>query len=288
MCRRADALGLVPSTGDLARRWFPGGSKQVRPYPAFLGQPCDMFVPTGDLQILDIHRKTAFTFDAQGRMIHESAPDQSPGRRFSLAGCRDGNLAVVRADVPSPVARDLDCLVASEPPLANPESDPVHREAYRDLLAVPVTSVEDFHGLLWVFPGPLTYVTPTELVLSGTSEGNKLLDRLDDAMPASLIDKGFRRSEDFWEPWCVALVSGKIASIAETVRTGSGGAEVGIDTALDFRGRGLGAAATAGWSRHPDLRQVNRFYSTGRENTSSRRLAERLALRFLGSTFAVQ
>jgi hypothetical protein len=247
-----------------------------------------VLAPIGDLQILDIHRKTAFTFDAQGRMIHESAPDQSLGRRFSFAGCRDGNLAVVRADVPEPVASELDRLVASEPPLANPESEPVHLEAYRELLHAEVASVEHHHGLLWVFPGALTYQAQAELVLSGTSEGDRLLDRLGDAMPASLIDKGFGTKTNLWEPWCIAMVNGQIASIAETVRTGPGGAEVGIDTALGNRGSGLGAAATAGWSRHSDLAQVTRFYSTGRENTSSRHLAERLGLRFLGSTFAVQ
>jgi hypothetical protein len=30
-CRRADAQGLLPTTGVLASRWFLGGSKQVRP-----------------------------------------------------------------------------------------------------------------------------------------------------------------------------------------------------------------------------------------------------------------
>lgn len=264
-------------------------SNEGRTNPAaFLGQPCDVLAPEGDLEILDIHRKTAFTFDAQGRMIHESTPDQSLGRRFSIAGCRDGNLAVVRADVPEPVARELDRLVALEPPLANPESEPVHLEAYRELLHAEVASVEYFHGVLWVFPGALTYQAQAELVLSGTSAGDRLLDRLGDAMPASLVDKGFRTQTNLWEPWCIAMVNGQIASIAETVRTGPGGAEVGVDTALDNRGSGLGAAATAGWSRHPDLGQVTCFYSTGRENSSSRHLAERLRLRFLGSTFAVQ
>ena len=247
-----------------------------------------MLAPTGNLEILDIHRQTAFTFDAQGRMIHESAPNQSPGRRFSFAGCRDGNLAVVRADVPEPVARELVHLVASEPPLASPESEPVHLEEYRDLLQVEAAAVEHYHGLLWVFPDTLEYQAPTELVLSGTREGDRLLQGLGDSMPASLIDVGFRTQEDLWQPWCIAMANGQIASIAETGRTGAAGAEVGVDTDVHVRGQGFGAAASAGWSQHPRISQVMRFYSTGRENASSRRLAERLGLRFLGSTFAVQ
>lgn len=106
-------------------------------------------------------------------------------------------------------------------------------------------------------------------------------------MPASLVDAGFGQPSDLWEPWCVALIGEQIASIAQTVRRGPEGAEVGVDTAMDFRGRGLGAATTAGWSRHDDLKRLTLFYSTGRENRSSHRVTDRLGLRFVGSTFAV-
>jgi hypothetical protein len=241
-----------------------------------------------DLEILEIHRQTAFTFDVQGRMTHENSPIQSSGRRFSFTGCRDGNATVIRADVPEAVAHELLRLVASEPPLTNPRSEAVHLEEYRELLQEEMAPVEHQHGLLWVFPSTLKGQAPTELVLSGTSEGNRLLHGLSDAMPASLVEVGFRTPEDLWEPWCIAMVNGQIASIAETARIGPQGSEVGVDTALQHRGKGLGATATAGWSQHPDIAQRMRFYSTGRENASSRRLTERLGLRFLGSTFAIQ
>ena len=247
-----------------------------------------MVHPMSDMEILEVHRRTAFTFDAQRRMIHESAPNESPGRRFSFTGCRDGNLAVVRADVPGSVARELLRLVASEPPLASPTSEAVHLDAYRELLQAEPVSVDKCHGLLWVFPSSLKAQDPTELVWSGTSDGNRLLHGLQGAMPQSLVDAGFRTQEDLWEPWCIATVDGQIASIAETARRGPAGSEVGVDTADQHRGKGLGAAATAGWSRHPDVAAGMRFYSTGRENASSRRLTERLGLRFLGSTCAIE
>jgi hypothetical protein len=242
----------------------------------------------GDLKILEIHRQTAFTFDAQGRMIHENSPNRTVGRRFSFAGCRDGNLAVVRADVPESVAHELVHLVASEPPLSSPDSEAIHLDEYRELLRVGRAPIEHQHGLLWVFPGKLIRQIPTELVWSGTSEGNRLLQRLSDSMPVSFMEAGFRTQEDLWEPWCIAMADGEIASIAETARIGPGGSEVGVDTVLQLRGKGFGAAATAGWSRHPGIAHGWRFYSTGRENTSSRRLTERLGLRPLGSTFAIQ
>ena len=242
---------------------------------------------TRELEVLELHRQTAFTFDERCRMTHESAPDRSRGTRFSLAGCRGGNLAVIRDDVPDLAARELERLAAEEPPMFSPQAVPVHLEDFRALLGVDGSVVEHGLGLLWVFPAALTYVHDVHLVWSGTSEGHLLLARFADAMPESLVDRGFRRPTDIWEPWCVALVDDQVASIAETVRTGPGGAEVGVDTDVGLRGLGLGAAATAGWSTHPDLDRLRLFYSTTRENTSSRRLTDRLGLRFLGSTFAV-
>jgi hypothetical protein len=241
----------------------------------------------GDLEILELHRTTAFAFDEQGRMIHESSPGRTLGRRFSFAGCREGNVAVVRADVAEAVAHELAQLVASEPPLIDPDAEAAYVDEYLALLGEEGAPAEHQHGLLWVFPDTLAHETRADLVWSGTNDGDRLLQELGDSMPASLLEAGFQTPENLWAPWCIAMVDGKIASIAETVRVGQGGSEVGVDTVVEFRGEGLGAAATAGWSRHPDVAQRVRFYSTGRENLPSRRLAERLGLRFLGSTFAV-
>jgi hypothetical protein len=242
---------------------------------------------TRELELLELHRQTAFTFDEGGRMTHESAPDRSRGKRFSLAGCREGNLAVIRDDVPDVAARELERLVRDEPPMFAPRATPRHLEDYRATLEADGTVVEHYLGLLWVFPAPLSYIHDVELVRSGTSDEDHILTRFADAMPTSLVETGFRQPENLWQPWCVALVDGHVASIAETVRRGPGGAEVGVDTAVGLRGLGLGAAAVAGWSAHPDIEQLTLFYGTSRDNASSRRLTDRLGLRFLGSTLAV-
>jgi hypothetical protein len=236
---------------------------------------------------LEVHRATAFTFNERGRMVYESAPDRSRGKRFSLAGCHDGNLVVIRDDVSDFAAGELQRLAGDEPPLSSPEAMPIHLDEYQEVLDGAGSAVEHLLGLLWVLPGPLTFDHDAHLVWSATSEGDRVLAEFADVMPSGLLDTGFRTPADLWEPWCVALVGGQVASIAESVRTGPHGAEVGVDTAVGFRGHGLAAAATAGWSAHPELADRALFYSTGRDNTSSRRVTERLGLRFLGSTFAV-
>jgi hypothetical protein len=240
-----------------------------------------------ELDLLELHRQTAFTFDERGRMIHESAPDRSRGRRFSLTGCRQGNLAVIRDDVGDVAARKLERLVAAERPLSCRDTELRRPREYLATLGVDGPVDDYYFGLLWVFPSPLAYGVGVDLVWSGTSEADRLLVRFAEAIPESLLEAGFREPIDLWEPWCVVLVGDRIASIAETVRRGPGGAEIGVKTDVGFRGRGLGAAATAGWSRHQDLYGLTLFYSTGRMNMSSGRVTDRLSLSFMGSTFAV-
>jgi hypothetical protein len=244
-------------------------------------------VATSDLELLQLHRRTAFLFDERGRMTHESAPDHPRGKRFSFTGCRDGNVAVIRDDVTDVAAEALEHLVSEEPALFSREALPRHLEDYLAVLQRAASAPEHHLGLLWVFDERPLRAQDLHLVWSGTREGHRLLARFDDVIPGSLVEMGFRQGSDLWEPWCVALIGEQIASIAETVRRGPGGAEVGVDTALGFRRRGLAAATTAGWSNHEDLRGLTLFYSTGRENRSSQRVTDRLGLRYVGSTFAI-
>ena len=237
----------------------------------------------GRLGLLDVHRRTAFTFDHGGRMTHESAPNRSRGNRFSYTGCSDGNRGVIRDDVPEEgVADALQTLLAGEPPLDRPDSTPRHRAEYARLL----DSVA-LLGLLWVFPAPIGYQGGVRLVWSGSDEAEALLARPERNAAFGSRGSGLARTEAWWEPSCLALVGGEAVSIATTARAGAEGAEVGVDTAPEFRGRGLATAVVAGWSRHPDLADRVLFYSTGRDNISSRRVSDRLELRFVGSTFAV-
>jgi hypothetical protein len=220
-------------------------------------------------------------------MVWENAPDRSRGRRFALAGSREGNLAVIRDDVSIAATQALRRLAADEPPLCSPDAVPEQLPAYLSVLEAEGSAVEPLFGLLWILPGSIAYGHGVHLVWSRTAEGDALNDRFHEVMPASLVAAGFRSPTDLWQPWCVALENGQIAAIAQTVRRGPRGAEVGVKTAIGQRGRGLGAAVTAGWSSHPQLAHLHLFYSTARENTSSRRLTDRLGLWLVGSTFAI-
>jgi hypothetical protein len=47
-------------------------------------------------------------------------PDASPGPRVFIAGCAEGNLVRVGADVDDTIADDVAALVAAEPPWTDP------------------------------------------------------------------------------------------------------------------------------------------------------------------------
>jgi hypothetical protein len=126
------------------------------------------------------------------------------------------------------------------------------------------------------------------VVVSRTAAGDDLLARLElEGIPFGLADMGFADTGHLWPPWCTALLGGTVGSIAFAARLSPVGAEVGVATVPEARGRGLAAAATAAWSAHPDLADRARFYTTAVENRSSRRVAERLGLTLLGPTISV-
>jgi hypothetical protein len=242
---------------------------------------------SGTLGVLKLHRSTVFSFDSRGRMVHENDPRHSRGKRFSFTGCPEGNLSVVRDDVSEGAARTLLGFLQAATPFIQDDRPPAGLASCLVALGVD-GAIEDGHfGLLWKLPAGLRYGVVAELVTSGTVQADRLVERFTEVVPDSLKERGFREPADLWAPWCVAIVGDQVASIAQTVRKRLDGAEVGVDTAKEVRGRGLAAAATAGWSRHPELQDSTLFYSTGRTNVASRRVTDRLGLELIAHTFAV-
>jgi RimJ/RimL family protein N-acetyltransferase len=140
-------------------------------------------------------------------------------------------------------------------------------------------------GVIYELPNDLEYEPDAPLIDSESDKGERLYAYLSiHGMPSGLSDMGFRDVSDFWAPWCVALHDGQVASVAFAARLSKSGAEIGVTTAPAFRGRGYAAAAAARWSRLQSLQSRALFYSTDQTNGSSRRVAARLGLRFLGAS----
>ena len=126
---------------------------------------------------------------------------------------------------------------------------------YVELLAAEAPVEQRGHGVNYCFPPDFAYEHDVTIVGSDLPEEERAaLGVADDqALPEPLVAIGFSTVGKLWTPWCVALHDGEIASLVETVRIGPTGAEAGVNTVPDLHGRGLAAAATAGWAASPSL-----------------------------------
>jgi hypothetical protein len=237
-----------------------------------------------DCELLALQTSTIFVLADNGWILRSNAPDRHAGPRLYLAGSNSGNVVRLRNDVGQDIAGAIERLAAREPMLDAPDSTPVHLDHYLRLLSQHGSMAICRPGLIWTFPETLRHVRPALLIISGTRSGDALLARYaTEGIPGALVAAGFVDTSHFWEPWCVALDGQEIASIAFTPGLSPGAAETGVHTMPAFRRRGFGAAAVAGWAKHPQLVGRALFYSTDRENVSSQRVAARLGLRFIGA-----
>jgi hypothetical protein len=240
---------------------------------------------TSDAELLLIQFQTAFVFERSGRISTTNAPDHSPAPRFALFGCASGNVYGVRTDVTDDVTAQLMELAASEPPFVDQSGAPRHLDRYIELLSRDARVPRSRLGVTYILPHDIAYHHDVRLICSDSVEGQGLRATLAaKGVPTGLADMGFVDVSEFWEPWCVALQRGEVASVAFAARLSATGAGLGLATPPGLRGRGYAAAATAGWTRMPVLRSRALFYSTDQTNVSSQRVVARLGLRFLGAS----
>lgn len=237
-----------------------------------------------DLLALEIDAATMFVLSPDGRIVHENEPGSPAGPRLFVGGCRDGQVVRVRRDVDAATAARIRELVEASPPWFDPDVPHPGLEELTALLAPASVS----GAIIYRLPHGLVFAADAVFVAGGTPEGDRLLARLaEQGTPPLLAEAGFVGVDDFWAPWCVALVEGEIAAMAFAARLGQAGAEIGVYTFAPYRGRGLAAAVTARWSGLPELAGRALFYSTLTTNLSSQRVAARLGLPRLGASFRI-
>jgi hypothetical protein len=238
-----------------------------------------------DVVRLHIQRETGFRLDARGRLAGVNSPGGREPPRFILAGCAAGNLASVSAALDEATAAELLGLAAEEPPFCPPAVAPLHLGRYLAILGAAEGEIELDHEMA---PGVPPRGAGATLVASDTAEGGVLLESLRrGGMPSGLFDMGFVDVDEFWAPWCAALLESEVVSVAFAARLSGAGAAVGVATAPRFRGRGLAAAAVAGWTRLSALRGRRLFYSCRLSNRASRAVVARLGLTAFGLTLSV-
>lgn len=209
---------------------------------------------------------TLWDVDPRGRLLGDA-------HHLVVAAGPEGLLGKVGAHLPERLAGALTGLL---PGAANAEEVLVRARA---LLAASVGPVAVSSGPSYLVPQGVEYPSPTKLVRSDRGEA----DAVRAAKPG-----GWTPGE--WVgllagrhgPWAMAVEGDGVVAICHTPVSAPAGAEAGVWTHPEHRGRGLAAAVTAGWAAvfPDDSRRL--FYSTDRANRSSQRVAARLGLRYLG------
>ncbi|MBV9358581.1 MAG: GNAT family N-acetyltransferase [Chloroflexi bacterium] len=226
-----------------------------------------------DLALLQIEIETLWTLEARGRILD--------GPALVLAATGSGCALALGRAVPDDLAVELAALVAGAAPPADLDQPPGVLDPCRDLLSAalgPLALVPE-SGPSYLIPEGLSFRADAALVRSDADERG----RLRGANPGNWeADEWIELLEGRLGPWVMATHGALVMSICHTPRAGPRGAEAGVWTHPDFRGRGLAAAVTAAWATliRPSGRYL--FYSTARTNRSSQRVARRLGLRPLG------
>ena len=175
----------------------------------------------------------------------------------------------VRADVARDLAEALDGLAREEAPVSDFRVAPVHVERYTSLVEGTVDS-----GPSFVFPEAIAEAPGTVCV--------------DDVALLDHHFSGWRASE---VPECAPIVGivedGQAVSVCFCARRSDVAAEAGVETAAEFRGRGLGPRVTAAWAVAVRASGRIPLYSTSWSNEASMAVARKLGLVAFASTWSV-
>jgi hypothetical protein len=241
-------------------------------------------VMEGQLQVStpDLHLKTTFILNGEGRIVSTREPGANRGPRFSIVRSATCCAWAVRADLPKELAGELDRLAREEPPTIDLHDAPVHADRYLSLVGGQVGSgheavvkTRQSDGPAFTFPQVL--VRPTDVVVV---EDERLLEH------------NFRG----WVPGEIAAGRSPVLSIVEDgypvsvcfcARRSDGAAEAGVETAEAFRGRGFGPRVTTAWALA--IRATGRvpLYSTAWTNDASLSVAHKLGLMAYASTWSL-
>lgn len=221
----------------------------------------------------DLHLRTTYILNDEGRIASTREPGAKRGPMFSLVRGATCCAWAVRADLPNDLAGELDCLAREEPPALDLRDTPLHADRYLSLIKGLIGSgheaaveTRQSSGPAFTFPDALAQ--PADIVLV---EDERLLERNFSGWVSGEIAAG--RS-----PVLAIVEDGYPVSVCFSARRSDAAAEAGLETAEAFRGRGFAPLVTAAWALA--IRATGRvpLYSAARTNDASLSVARKLGL----------
>ena len=224
----------------------------------------------------DLHLRTLYVLEPDGRIISTREPGATRGPLFSLVRSETRCVWAVRSDVPNDIAGELDDLARREPLVADFRDSPVYADRYLSILRSRVSlEVQVSSGPAFTFPDVVAHSNDVLTV-----ENERQLDRNFQGWVAGEIAAGRG-------PVMAIMNEGYPVSICFCARSSDLAAEAGLETAEAFRGRGFGPRVTAAWALA--IRASGRIplYSTSWTNEPSLKVARKLRLKAYASGWSV-
>ena len=162
--------------------------------------------------------------------------------------------------MPSDIADELDRLARDEPPVADFRDAPVHAERYMALVEGRCDS-----GPAFTFPDELARPRGTVVI-----DDIQALGRHFSEWTASEIP--------YRKPIAAVVEEGRAVSVCFSSRRSDIAAECGVETAAEYRGRGLAPMVTAAWAQAVRASGLIPLYSTSWSNAPSLAVARKLGL----------
>jgi RimJ/RimL family protein N-acetyltransferase len=224
---------------------------------------------------MELEVAALFAHDAAGRIVTSNESDPTRAPRLFLGRTRGGNVWRFRDDLSAGLVNRLEQILASEPPLGDPQSRPATFDSLCETLAAdePVSSVEE--GPSWHFPETI----PALGNVTAMGPENEAMLRQHYPWTAGHV-------EEVWP--CFAVVEDGVGvAICFSARLTPDAAAAGVDTVEAFRGKGYAPRVTAAWARA--IRESGRTptYSTSWDNLASQAVARKLGLILFGAELSL-
>lgn len=210
-----------------------------------------------------------------GRLVETNEPDPSPAPRLLISRTRVGAVCFARFDVDDSVAGMLEDVAGKLAPLPESLGERTVYEPIRHAAQPHFPITQERFGLAYHFAAPPLRPHPDVVRLF---EG--------DSSFVGPFDS-FVGHVDAWEPFFAVVRGEAIVSACFSARITSEANEAGVNTNVEYRGRGLAAACTNAWRLAIEATGRIPLYSTSYDNRSSQAVTRRLGLNQYAETFAL-
>jgi len=205
------------------------------------------------------HLDTLFVLDGY-RIVSTREPNPGPGPTFVLVRRADSCAWALGSGVGDEQAREVARLAVEEEPTSDFRRPPAHMETYVEILGGEFGA-----GPAFEFPEDLPFFEGAVQIED--------VERLLVSFSGWTADELPERS-----PIMAIVEDGVPLSICFCARLSELAAEAGVETALEFRGRGMAGLATAAWAAAIQASGRTPIYSTSWSNGPSLAVARKLGL----------